>query len=403
MPRTRYGTSFWIDRDRRRAPKRPALKGDIDTDVAIVGGGLTGSLAACLFARAGIGVTLVEAGQAGATAGLDAGWIVEGPGVPFRTLQERHGLRVARRLYEASRRAALDACALVRRLEIAADLETGAALTIVGAPEDAAALQREQAARSAAGLEAVWLPVRRAAGESRAEGVRGALKTHGAGLVDPWKVCRGLLAAAEAAGAQIVERSPVTRVRTAGGHVEVVAARGTVRARTVVVATGLPRALVPALQRHVRVDHTYVLVTPPLPAALRSALPAGLVVRTPSPAWLALAPGGRLLIQGGDQPAVTPRLQDRALVQRVGQLMYEASLRYPSISGVLPEYAWMAPRVTARDGLLLAGPHRNFPRHLFALGLGATGLTGAFLAARLLLRHYTGEPEPGDEHFGFGR
>ena len=90
-------------------------------------------------------------------------------------------------------------------------------------------------------------------------------------------------------------------------------------------------------------------------------------------------------------------------MQRTGQLMYELSLRYPAMSGILPDYAWMAPRVTARDGLLLAGPHRNFPRHLFALGLGATGLTGAFLAARLLLRHYTGEPEPGDEHFGFGR
>ena len=75
--------------------------------------------------------------------------------------------------------------------------------------------------------------------------------------------------------------------------------------------------------------------------------------------------------------------------------MYELSLMHPAISGVLPEYAWAAPRVTGRDGLMLVGPHRNFPRHLFALGLGSTGLAGAWLASRILLRHYTGEPEPG--------
>ena len=108
-------------------------------------------------------------------------------------------------------------------------------------------------------------------------------------------------------------------------------------------------------------------------------------------------------MQGGDQPAVAPRLQEKALVQRTGQLMYELSLLYPSISGVAPDYAWMAPRVTGRDGLMLVGPHRNFPRHLFALGLGSSGIAGAWLASRILLRHYTGETEPADEVFGFAR
>ena len=97
------------------------------------------------------------------------------------------------------------------------------------------------------------------------------------------------------------------------------------------------------------------------------------------------------------------RLRDRTLVQRTGQLMYELSLRYPVISGIMPEYAWTARRVTGRDGLPVIGSHRGFPRHLFAVGLGGLGLTGAWLAARLLLRQYTGAAEPGDEHFGFGR
>jgi glycine/D-amino acid oxidase-like deaminating enzyme len=181
--------------------------------------------------------------------------------------------------------------------------------------------------------------------------------------------------------------------------------RGTLRANAVVLATAAPRPLVPALQRHVRVDHTYTVVTEPLPTAMRRAVPGELLVRfaAPSPLTFTLGPQQRLVLQGGEQPPVSARALGKALVQRAGQLMYELSLRYPSISGLQPEYVWSAPRVTARDGLLLAGTHRAFPQHLFALGLGGLGLTGAVLAARLLLRLHQGRPEAGDELFGFGR
>jgi glycine/D-amino acid oxidase-like deaminating enzyme len=194
-------------------------------------------------------------------------------------------------------------------------------------------------------------------------------------------------------------------VRARSKAIDVTTEGGVVHAQTAIVATGAPKPIVPALQRHVRVAHTYLVATPELPRALQAKMASDAIVRDlaqPSHT-VGVVIGGRLLVQGGDQPAVAPRLQDKALVQRTGQLMYELSLMYPAISGVLPEYAWAAPRVTGRDGLMLVGAHRNFPRHLFALGLGSTGLSGAWLASRILLRHYTGEPESGDEIFGFAR
>ena len=83
--------------------------------------------------------------------------------------------------------------------------------------------------------------------------------------------------------------------------------------------------------------------------------------------------------------------------------MYEFSLLQPAASGIVPAFAWTAPSHGSADGLVIAGPHRNFPRHLFVTGLGADGLQGAYLAARLNLRHYLGALEKGDELFGFGR
>ena len=61
-------------------------------------------------------VVLLEAARFGDRAALDAGWLLETPGVDFLELQAALGLKDARRAYEASRKAALDVAAFLRRL-----------------------------------------------------------------------------------------------------------------------------------------------------------------------------------------------------------------------------------------------------------------------------------------------
>lgn len=49
------------------------------------------------------------------------------------------------------------------------------------------------------------------------------------------------------------------------------------------------------------------------------------------------------------------------------------------------------------------GPHRRYPRHLFALGYGGNGMTFGFLASRLLLDWYRGNQTRDHDLFAFGR
>ena len=83
--------------------------------------------------------------------------------------------------------------------------------------------------------------------------------------------------------------------------------------------------------------------------------------------------------------------------------MYELSLRYPAISGLPPVQAWDGMDYETSDGLPLLGPHRNFPGHLFAFGSSRHGAGLAWVAARLVLRHYQGEATKADEALGFHR
>jgi glycine/D-amino acid oxidase-like deaminating enzyme len=405
MTRTRYGLSPWQDRvPKASRPAHPRFRGDIEAPVVIVGGGLTGTATAYVFAAAGIGAVLLEAETLGlAGTARSAGLILADPAGEFLAQEAALGRRAARALWQATRRGALDMAAAIRRLNFRCGLEPADSVLYVRHGDEVRKLQREAQARRDAGLDASWLSAR-ALTALRVEGAAG-IRTRGHARVDPYRACLGFARAAAARGAVIFERSAVRRVVPRSKHVEVMTADGTVRCGTVVLATAEPPARFAALRRHFVSGETYMVLTPALGAAVRKAAPATSAIvrdRHEPPHYLTWTGDDRMLWGGADGPPTPARGRDRVLVQRGGQLMYELSVVVPAISGVQPEYVWEAPSTRTHDGLPFIGPHRNYPRHLFALGLGAS-LTGAFLAARVLLRHYEGRPDKEDEHFGFSR
>jgi glycine/D-amino acid oxidase-like deaminating enzyme len=405
MPKIRYGLPPWLHgAPARTAPAYPAFSGAHERTVAIVGGGLTGALTAYAFAAAGVRVALLEQDRVGTGAtGRSAGLVLADPDGDFLRHETALGRRAARGVWQATHRAALDLAAAIRRLNLRCGLQPADLIVYARDPERLRRLKREAQARRDAGLEASWLTAKSLAG-LRLEG-SGGIRTRGHARVDPYRACVGFLRAAAERGAEIFERSPVRRVLARSKFVELVTPRGTLRCATVVLATGEPSAGFGALRRHFETVESYGVLTPPLPAAIRRTAPSDsqVVQDVQVPAHrLAWTADGRAMWTGADQPPTPARTRAKVLLQRGGQLMYELSLTLPAISGIQPEYVWDVPSTRTHDGLPFIGPHRNYPRHLFALGLG-TSLTGAFLAARILLRHHEGQPDKADEQFGFTR
>jgi glycine/D-amino acid oxidase-like deaminating enzyme len=398
---------YWIDRfPKRRRPSYPKHRGETTTDVVIIGGGLTGAACAASFASAGVRVVLLEAETIGAGAtGGSAGLVREEFDASFQQTASRHGLRAARTLWQGLRRASLDFAAALKRLGIKADLAPGDVLHLSRREPDAVkALRREYQSRRDAGFEHSWL-VQAAVTRDTAVEAGAAIRTRGFTL-DPYRACLGLVGAAAARGGDVLEKSPVRRIRFGRKQVDVTTPGGVVHAETVIVATGAPLQDLRALRRHLEAVSTYAVVTDSLPAAMRREVgkrAATLRDQGAPPHLLRWLREDRVLFAGADQPEVPSRLRDRVLVQRTGQLMYELSLMYPGVSGIQPAWAWDAVRYETADGLPFIGPHRNFPRHLFAIGEGRHGAAVSWLAARVLLRAYQGEPAKGDEVFGFSR
>lgn len=403
----RYGVSYWLNNfPKSRRPEYPRQRGPLTTDVAIVGGGLAACATAYAFAAAGVEVALFEAERIGTgSTAAASGVVLQEPGVDYQQIEQLYGVRIARRIFQTIHRSALDLATTVRRLRIECGFDPRELAQVALTPDDEKRLRREWQARKAAGFDAAFLNGTQTRVRLKLEGY-GALRTRGHVRLDPYRACLGLARAAAARAARLFEQSPVRRIRFGRRSVQLRTERGTVTARAVVVATERATDLFRPLRRHFKPLHRYHVVTPPLPAPVRRALGPETVAisdtATP-PHWVQWLRDGRIMCSGGDQPEVPPRAREKALVQRTGQLMYELSTLYPAISGVMPAYSWDSAYGRTADGLPYLGPHRNYPHHLFALGCGLGGPALAFLASRVLVRHYLGEPAKGDEFFDFSR
>jgi glycine/D-amino acid oxidase-like deaminating enzyme len=391
---------------RSRRPDYPRQRGQIHTRVAIVGGGLTGCACAASFAAAGIDVVLLEADRVGAGAtAASAGLLRQDLDASFQESAAAHGLRTARHVWQGFRRASLDFAAALRRFAIRADLAPQDTLFLTRDGADAARrLQREYQARRDAGVEGTWLNARAISADAGLPAA-GGIRTKGEAF-DPYRACVGLAAAAAARGAQIHERSTVRRIRAGRKSVALATESGSISAETVVIATGgLPDDL-RALRRHFAPSLAHGVVTAPMPAVVRRETgkrTAALRDTASPPHVLRWLKDDRVLFSGGDRAPLPDRARAKALVPDVHELMYELTILYPAISGLQPEWGWDFIQYGSPDNLPVIGPHRNFPRHLFALGHGRHGAGVAWLAARVLLRAFLGGPAKGDDLYGFAR
>jgi glycine/D-amino acid oxidase-like deaminating enzyme len=402
---TRYGQSPWIAA--YPASKRPSfsrLRGEHAAEVVIVGAGLTGCATAVACALAGMKPLVLEADRVGLAAGRASGLLLPEPGPSFRDVAKRHGLRAAKLVFGTWRRAALDAAAQLRRLSIPCNLE-GRESLIVGPPDDGKGLLREYDAREAAGVAGSWLTRRQITALTPLD-VPAAMRARDGFHLDPYRACLGLANAASKRGATFFEQTRAKKVRVGRRNVEIIVDGGLVKAGTVIIATGSATAEFRPLRRHFKMREVYHALTEPLPAAIRKQIGnRGVTVKDVSGAGrrVVWTPDGRMLVLGGDQDETPARRRSEVLVQRTGDLMYQALTMYPAIVGLQPEWGWEAAYGETADGLPYIGPHRNYPRHLFALGGTGDSLTGAFLAARILVRALQGEPDKSDQMFGWTR
>ena len=351
-----FPRSLWWGESQEPACDLPALEGELEVDVAIVGGGFTGMSSALHLAEAGMSVTVLEARHIGfGASGRNGGQVIPGLKYDPSDLIAKYGPEKGGKLIELAGGAADFVFDLIERHDIRCN------------PVRAGWIQ---AAHSPIALDAVLKRAR----EWQAQGVAvevfdresivartgttrhfGGWRDPRAGAIQPLDYLRGLTRAAIKAGARVFENSAARSLSRQGSGWLVKTATGSLRARKVIVATnGYTGDLVPKLAQTVLPVQSMQLATEPLPADLaRKIMPGGVMLsetrklafymrQTPQGGFMI---GGRGAVGNAEDPSLMAALEK-------GMLRL-----FPELADVKIAHRWSGHVALSMDGL----PHLHEP------------------------------------------
>lgn len=310
------------------APSCPPLVGDLEADIAIIGAGYTGLVAALSAAGQGRRIVVLEALEPGAGAsGRNAGHVAPMMWGMKKTPEQivaAFGPERGARMNTAMASAGAFLRDFIARHEVECDAKLDG---YVCAARTRASLERVQAgydAWSAYGGRHEMLSKDALAHYVASDGYAGGMLLPDAGALNPLSFTRGLARAAQGKGVAIHGGSRVRELQHDGASWTINTPGGAVRAHTVLMATGAyGGALVPALAKDGYEVCSAIVATAPLPDRGRAILPGGLPMADLDDAAI-FAPmidaQGRLIVsmlfQGG---AMTMRDAERIVRPRLAR------------------------------------------------------------------------------------
>ncbi|HEX6968048.1 MAG TPA: FAD-binding oxidoreductase [Micromonosporaceae bacterium] len=259
--------SLWLATVDDDLSPRPALPGDRDFDVAIVGGGYTGLWTAYYLAVAdpSLRIAVLEKEFVGyGASGRNGGWCSALFPVSLSALARRHGRAAAVAMTRELQATVAEVGRVVAAEDIACHWHQGGTLMLARTGAQLARARAEIAEAREFGFGAddlAWLDAAEASSRLAADRVLGATYTPHCAAIHPARLVRGLARAVERRGVRIFERTPVRALRRGA----VSTAAGTVRAPIVVRATEGYTPTLPGHRRTLAPIYSLMIATEPLP------------------------------------------------------------------------------------------------------------------------------------------
>ncbi|MCH1492877.1 MAG: FAD-binding oxidoreductase [Luminiphilus sp.] len=385
-------TESWYAASASPHRRFPALSGEVETDVCVVGGGYTGLSTALHLRKLGFSVTLLEARRIGwGASGRNGGHVGTGQRADQENLEKWVGPGAAKDLWRLGLNAVDLVCNLIKEFHIKCELREGN-LHLAAKKRHVQGLRDEvdhlssvygyDQMRFVDSTEMGWM--------TRASGMHGALLDRGARHLHPLKYAYGLAKAADLLGAEIHEGSEVLGYEdNSGAQVKVRTATGTVKARFLVLAcNGYLGNLEPRIAGNIMPINNFMLATEPLSAEQQNAvtrdnfsLSDTLYVIN----YWKLSADGRLLFGGGEN-------YSSRFPKDIPAFVWPHMLKiYPELSDVAIEYGWGGTLGITMNRMPDFGQLGR--RTFYAQGFSGHGVPTATMAGYLLAAAISGDTD----------
>jgi len=381
----------------------PSLKSNEECDVLIIGGGITGSLAAHQMMTEGYKTILIDQrelcnGSTSATTSMLQYEI----DVPLFELIEKIGKKGA----VASYKACSDSIDKLEKLtdEIKSDsgFKRKKSLYYASRKKDVVWLKKEFNARKDAGFKVKWLESDEVSKQFGFKNTYGGIVSEQGASIDAFKFAHELFKLNVKKGLQIFDKTEMTGVEYFKGYNLITADSGfQIRAKKIIYCIGYESKNL-IKENFVSLKSTYALVSEIDPKKFKN-ISNTLVWNTDEPyMYMRTTDDGRLLIGGGDEDFYDAEKRDSLLDKKEKEILKTLKKIKPDYH-FYTDFVWAGTFGETKDGLPYIGEHQDFKNSYFILGFGGNGITFSVTGMEMVSQFMKGKKHLLSKYFKFGR
>lgn len=386
-----FDPQSWYQASTPEQAAHPRLMDHRNTDVCVIGAGLTGLSAAIALRDQGLNVIVLEANKVGyGASGRNGGHVGVGQRRGQRLLERWLGLEHAKILWQLGLDAVDQVADLITRFDIECELKSGNLFASVN-PELTDDLKREvehlQAVYNYSGAH--YLSPQELKHETQARGLVDGVLDSNALHLQPLKYVQGLAHAAVTLGSELFEHTEVTGIKQQADAVDINTAHGKVRADRVILAcNAYIDRLEPRICSKVMPINNYMIATEPLSETLAKAITRSDLAIADSQFvvnYWKLSADNRLLFGGGETYSRRFPTDIQSFVRR------HVLSRYPQLANTQITHGWGGTLAITRNRL----PHVGHIRQqvYYAQGFSGHGISIGTLAGKLMAQAISGHTE----------
>lgn len=379
-----------------------SLEESIDTEIAILGGGISGALAAHYLVEAGFSCVILDARSIGLGSTCASTALLQYEiDVPLVELQHKVGLNQATRAYTLCDQAIDELENIATRIEFG-EFEKKKSLYFASSSKDQRFIEQEFEMRNKVGLS-VELLSKKEVKQNYGLDSYGAILSHHAAQMDPYLYTHHLLQHSMRKGLKVFDRTHIQKIKYEQDRVRLETdQKRIITARKIIYANGY-EAVKYIDQKLIQLYSTFAIAGEnhrenPLPAFTDT-----LAWNTSDPYfYMRTTSDNRLICGGRDEKFKNDKKRDELRMKKAKLLEKDVRKLFPKIS-FQTEFSWCGTFASTSDGLPFIGEYKKLPHSFVSLGFGGNGITFAQIAAKVISDLIAGIENPDTEIFQFNR
>ena len=380
----------------------PKLEKDIKTHVLVLGGGISGALAAHYLIQEGIDCTLVDARTIGLGSTCASTSLLQYEiDTPLHQLIEMVGEKNAVRSYKLGVSAITKLAVLAAKTGMK-DFELKKSLYHAAFKKDISFLKKEFETRKKYGLKVKWLGEKAIYKEFGFSSPAGILSDVAA-TADAYILTHRLLQYNINKGLKVYDRTAVVSIKHNRSNVQLkTQEKFIITAKKLVYATGYE--VVDFISKPiVKLTSTYAIASEAFNSPVKLGKTNAVIWNTAKPyLYLRSTNDNRIIIGGRDEEFFSHIKRDKLIPQKTKQLQMDFKKIFPSIP-FKTEFSWAGIFGSTKDGLPYIGAYKNLPNSFFALGFGGNGITFSQVAGEIIVSLIKGRKNRDAGIFSFER